>query len=174
MRACRLVQLPHAPSRALATLLVFAATALVLAPSASAQTMPLNLTAYHLTFTSFSCTDPTNPFLCDVTATADVRSNLSTTPGSVTYTLVVDFSPSFDAPCNVVDETAAFTFYAGTITVHSYHQDCPATIRPGPRIDTKFTVTSGTGAFAGASGSGIERSGPGGPAAIDYHGTITF
>src|SRR3954449_3267228 len=82
------------------------------------HTMPLNLAAYHLTFTSISCTDPTNPFLCDVTATADVRSNLSTTPGSVTYSLVIDFSPSFDAPCNVVDETAAFTFDAGTITVH--------------------------------------------------------
>jgi hypothetical protein len=174
MRTCRLAQLAHAPSRALATLLVFAATALVLAPSAWAHTMPLNITAYHLTFTSFSCTDPTNPFLCNVTATADVRSNLSTTPGTVTYTLVIDFSPSFDAPCNVVDETAVFTFDAGTITVHSYHQDCPATIRPGPRIDTEFTVTGGTGAFAGATGSGIEHSGPGGPAAVVYNGTITF
>src|SRR3954449_2837187 len=118
MRICRLVQPPHTPSRALAILLVFAATALVLAPSASAHTTPLNLAAYHLTFTSISCTDPTNPFLCDVTATADVRSNLSTTPGSAAYSLVVDFFPSFDAPCNVVDETAAFTFDAGTITVH--------------------------------------------------------
>src|SRR3954447_23478848 len=174
MRTCRLVPPRHAPSRALATLLVFAATALVLAPSASAHTMPLNLAAYHLTFTLISCTDPTNPFLCDVTATADVRSNLSTTPGSVTYSLVIDFSPSFDAPCNVVDETAAFTFDAGAITVHSYHQDCPATIVPGPRIDTEFTVTGGTGAFARATGSGIERSGSGGPAAIVYHGTVTF
>lgn len=174
MRTCRLVPPLHALSRALATLLVFAATALVVAPSSSAQTTPLNLAAYHLAFTSISCTDPTNPFVCDVTATADVRSNLSTTPGVVTYTLVVDFSPSFDAPCNVVDETVAFTFDTGTITVHSYHQDCPATILPGPRIDTEFTVTGGTGAFAGAIGSGIERSGSGGPAAIVYHGMVTF
>jgi hypothetical protein len=91
----------------------------------------------------------------------------------VDYKLVIDFSPSFDAPCNVVDETAVFTFDAGTITTHSHHQDCPATIRPGPRIDTDFTVT-GTGAFAGATGSGVELSGPGGPASIVYNGTIVF
>jgi hypothetical protein len=174
MCARRFAQLAGALSRALAILLVFAAAALVLAPSASAQTMPLHITVHRLTFTSFSCTDPTNPFLCDVTVTAEVNSNLSTTPGTVAYTLVIDFSPSFDAPCNVVDETAVFTFDAGTITIHSYHQDCPATIRPGPRIDTDFTVTGGTGAFAGATGSGIELSGPGGPASVVYNGTIAF
>lgn len=100
-----------------------------------------------------------NPFLCNSTATGVVQSNLSTTPGTVDYALVVDFSAGFDAPCNVVDETAVFTFQAGTITVHSHHQDCPATIRPGPRIDTEFVVTSGTGTFVGATGSGAEHGG---------------
>jgi hypothetical protein len=63
--------------------------------------MPLHINTTEITFTSFSCTDPVNPFLCDVTATGEVRSNLSMTPGTVDYTLVVDFSPGFDAPCNV-------------------------------------------------------------------------
>jgi hypothetical protein len=119
-------------------------------------------------FTSFSCTDPVNPFLCVTTATGEVHSNLSTTPGTVDYTLVIDWSPGFDAPCNVVDETGVFTFETGTITVHSHHQDCPATIRPGPRIVTDFQVTGGTGAFAGATGSGAEH----GQSTIIYNGTI--
>jgi hypothetical protein len=174
MRVRRPAQLARTSSCALVILLLFAAAALASAPSASAQTTPLHITVHKLTFTSFSCTDPVNPFLCDVTATAEVGSNLSTTPGSVDYTLVIDFSPSFDAPCNVVDETAVFTFDAGTITTHSLHQDCPATIRPGPRIDTEFTVTSGTGAFAGATGSGVELAGPGEPSSIVYNGTIFF
>ena len=56
------------------------------------------------------------------------NSNLSTTLGRAVASLVVDFSPGFDAPCNVVDETAVFAFDAGTITIHSFHKDCPATI----------------------------------------------
>jgi hypothetical protein len=154
-------------------LTVAAALLLLLAPAAAAQARtPLHITTSEITFTSFSCTDPVNPFLCDVTATAGVHSNLSTTPGTVDWTLVVDFSPGFDAPCNVVDETAVFTFETGTITVHSYHQDCPGNIRPGPRIDSDFQVTGGTGAFAGATGSGTERGGSGGPSPIVYNGTI--
>jgi hypothetical protein len=164
----------RASFRACATLLLMAAAVLVLAPSASAQTTPLHITVQNLTFTSFSCTDPVNPFLCDVTATGDVNSNLSTTPGSVDYTLVIDFSPGFDAPCNVVDETALFTFDAGTITIRSNHQDCPATIRPGPRIDTTFTVTGATGSFAGATGSGAELSAHAEHAPVVYNGTIIF
>jgi hypothetical protein len=153
-------------------LAVSAALLLLLAPAAAAQeARPLHINTTEITFTSFSCTDPVNPFLCVSTATGEVRSNLSTTPGTVDYTLVVDFSPSFDAPCNVVDETAVFTFEAGTITVHSHRQDCPATILPGPRISTDFQVTGGTGAFAGATGGGVERAGQGSDA-ITYNGTI--
>jgi hypothetical protein len=151
-------------------LTVAAALLLLLAPAAATQeARPFHITVSpKQTFTSFSCTDPGNPFLCDVTATGELRSNLSTTPGTVDYTLVIDFSPGFDAPCNVVDETALFTFETGTITVHSHHQDCPATIRPGPRIVTDFQVTGGTGAFAGATGSGTEH----GQSTIIYNGTI--
>jgi hypothetical protein len=150
-------------------LTVAAALLLLLAPAAAAQeARPLHINTTEVTFTSFSCTDPVNPFLCVTTATGEVRSNLSTTPGTVDYTLIIDWSPGFDAPCNVVDETAVFTFETGTITVHSHHQDCPATIRPGPRIVTDFQVTGGTGAFAGATGSGTERGGT----SITYNGTI--
>jgi hypothetical protein len=154
-------------------LTVAAVLLVLLAPAAAAQEgRPLHITGSEIMFTSFSCTDPVNPFLCDVTATFEVHSNLSTTPGTADQTLVVDFSPGFDAPCNVVDETTMFTFETGTITVHSHHQDCPATILPGPRINTEFQVTGGTGAFAGATGSGVERGGQGGPAPIVYNGTI--
>jgi hypothetical protein len=151
-------------------LAVATALLLLLAPAAAAQEgTPLHMTVSpKAEFTSFSCTDPVNPFLCNSTATGEVHSNLSTTSGTVDYTLVVDFSPSFDAPCNVVDETGVFTFESGTITVHSHHQDCPATIRPGPRIVTDFQVTGGTGAFAGATGSGVEH----GQSTIIYNGTI--
>ena len=151
-------------------LAVAAGLLLLLAPAAAAQeARPLHITvAPKAMFTSFSCTDPMNPFLCNSTATGEVHSNLSTTPGTVDYALVVDFSPGFDAPCDVVDETAVFTFEAGTITVHSHHQDCPATIRPGPRIVTDFQVTGGTAAFAGATGSGVEH----GQRTIIYNGTI--
>jgi hypothetical protein len=132
------------------------------------------MTLRNLTFTSFACTNAVNPFLCDVTTTGDVNSNLSRTPGSADASLVVDFSPGFDAPCNVVDETTVFTFDAGTITIHSHHQDCPATIRPGPRITTTFTITGGTGDFAGATGGGAEHSAHAERAAVIYNGTITF
>jgi hypothetical protein len=149
-----------------------AALLLLLAPAAAArEARPLHINTTEIMFTSFSCTDPMNPFLCNSTATGEVRSNLSTTLGTVDYALLVDFSPGFDAPCNVVDETAVFTFETGTITVHSHRQDCPATILPGPRINTDFQVTGGTGAFAGATGSGVERAGQGSDA-ITYNGTI--
>jgi hypothetical protein len=133
--------------------------------------MPLHINTTEITFTSFSCTDPVNPFLCDVTATGEVRSNLSMTPGTVDYTLVVDFSPGFDAPCNVVDETAVFAFETGTITVHSHHQDCPATIRPGPRIVTDFQVTRHRRLCWGYGQRRRARRGAD-PAPIIYNGTI--
>ena len=153
--------------------ILVAGIALMLATPASATAAsPLHLTEISSTlqFTSFSCPDPTHPLLCNVTATGEVRSNLSTAPGTVDSALVVDFTPAFDAPCNVVDETDIFTFDNGTITIHSHHQDCPATIRPGPRIITPFVVTGGTGAFAGATGNGTELGG----GSIVFNGTILF
>jgi hypothetical protein len=152
--------------------LLFTLAALVFASPAPAATTPVHLTVRNLTFLSFSCPDLADPFLCQVTATGDVNSNLSTTPGTVEYDLAIDFSPGFDAPCNVVDETAVFTFAAGTLTISSHHRDCPATVRPGPRVDANFTITGATGAFAGASGSGTQRSSHAEQAPVVYTGTI--
>jgi hypothetical protein len=154
--------------------LLFTLAVLVFASPAPAATTPVHLTVRNLTFTSFSCPDPATPFLCQVTATGDVNSNLSTTPGTVDYDLAIDFSPGFDAPCNVVDETAVLTFAEGTLTIASRHRDCPATVRPGPRVDTSFTITGGTGAFAGASGGGTEHSSHAEQAPVTYNGTINF
>jgi hypothetical protein len=174
MHVRRVGSLARGSFRSSVTLLLLAVVVLVLAPSALARTTPLHVTLRNLTFTSFACTDPVNPFLCDVTTTGNVNSNLSTTPGSADASLVVDFSPGFDAPCNVVDETAVFTFDAGTITIHSHHQDCPATIRPGPRIYTTFTIIGGTGNYAGASGGGVELSAHAEHAPVVYNGTINL
>lgn len=157
------------------SVLLVAAAVFLGAPAASARAdSPLHLTITRLNITSFSCTDPANPFLCNVTATAEVRSNLSTTSGSAENSLVIDFSPSFDAPCNTVDETPTFTFATGTITTHSHHRDCNATISPGPRINTDFVITGGTGAFAGATGSGHVLKAHADNAAIVYNGTISL
>jgi hypothetical protein len=158
-------------SHGAASLLV-ALAVLVVASPASAATTPVHLTVRNLDFTSFSCSDPSNSFLCHVTATGDVNSNLSTARGIVEFDLLIDFSPGFDAPCNVVDETAVFTFAAGTLTTTSHHRDCPATVRPGPRVDTTFTIAGGTGAFAGASGGGTERSSHAEQAPVIYDGQI--
>ena len=154
--------------------LLVALAALVVASPASAATTPVQLTVRNLNFTPPSCTDPTNPFLCRTTATGDVNSNLSTTRGTVDYDLVIDWSPGFDAACNSVDETAIFAFAAGTLTTTSHHRDCPATVRPGPRVDTAFTIASGTGAFDGASGAGTERSAHADQAPVIYDGQMRF
>ena len=98
-----------------------------------------------------------------------MRSNLSTSQGTVDYTLVVTWEGYLESPCNTVDETAVFTFDTGTLTTPSLHRDCPATVRPGPRVYTEFTVTGGTGAFAGATGGGTEVAG----GAFVYNGTIS-
>jgi len=129
---------------------------------------PLHITVSpKFEFTSFNCPAAD---LCFATFTGDVRSNLSTSAGRVDGFLVLTpVNGSFE-PCNHVSEYPVFTFPEGTISVHSEHTDCPAWIRPGPRIDTEFQVTGGTGTFSGATGGGSEIGG----ASIVYNGTISF
>ena len=118
-------------------------------------------------FTSFNCPAPD---LCIATFTGEVWSNLSTSVGRVDgYLVLTPVNGSF-APCNHVSEYPVFTFQEGTVSIHSDHTDCPAWIRPGPRIDTEFQVTGGTGAFSGATGGGSEHGG----ASIVYNGTISY
>jgi hypothetical protein len=76
--------------------------------------------------------------------------------------------PGPDNDCNTVDETGTFTFAAGTITYRSWHRDCNF---GGPRIQTIFAITGGTGAWAGATGWGTERDDA--PDGFAYDGTIT-
>ncbi len=85
--------------------------------------------------------------------------------------MVVDFSPG--GTCNIVDEPGAFIFDNGTIFTHSRHEDCATN---GLRIDTTFRVIGGTGAFAGASGSGQELGAVNMSAAspVIFNGTISF
>jgi len=89
--------------------------------------------------------------------------------GKLRSTLVVDASdPGPNNACNTVDETGTFTFAAGTITYRSWHRDCNF---GGPRIQTIFAITGGTGAWAGATGWGTERDDA--PDGFAYDGTIT-
>ena len=156
----------RAPSRAIVAAVAAALIALAPAPSAHARTTPLHLTVRYLNFTSYVCR-PDQPLICDVTITGPVNSNLSTTQGRADYTVVLYWEGFEGSPCNTVDETTVFTFDTGTVTTHSIHRDCPATIRPGPRIQTTFSVIGGTGAFARATGSGRQVN-------LIYNGTIVF
>src|SRR5215210_3334717 len=165
--------LARASSRVIAAVIASAVVALALAPSASARTTPLHFTVLYFDFTSYVCRSD-QPLVCDVTFTGPVNSNLSGTQGRADYTAVLYWEGFEGSPCNTVDETAVFTFDTGTVTTHSYHRDCPATIQPGPRIQTNFTVTGGTGAFAGATGSGREVGGGHGAPTLLYNGKIVF
>jgi hypothetical protein len=171
MHALQVRRTARALRRAILTMIASALVALLLAPSASAQTTPLHLTVLYLDFTSYSCRVD-EPLVCDVTITGPVRSNLG--HGTADYTVVLTWEGFEGSPCNTVDETVVFTFDTGTIITHAVHRDCPATIRPGPRIMGTFTVTGGTGAFAGATGSGAELSAPAENAPVVYNGTIAF
>jgi hypothetical protein len=170
MHALQVRRTARALRRTILTVIASALVALALAPSASAKTTPSHLTVLHLDFTSYSCRVD-EPLVCDVTITGPVKSNLSTTEGIAEYTVVLTWEGFEGSPCNTVDETTVFTFDTGTITTHSVHRDCPATILPGPRIQSSFTVIGGTGAFEGARGSGREVGG--GPPVV-YNGTIDF
>jgi hypothetical protein len=104
----------------------------------------------------------------DDTAHADASSPTAGS-GKLQSALVVDASdPGPNKDCNTVDETGTFTFAAGTITYRSWHRDCNF---GGPRIQTIFAITGGTGAWAGATGWGTERDDA--PDGFAYDGTIT-
>jgi hypothetical protein len=129
-------------------------------------------------FGEFSCTE--DNLLCTATLTADVRSNLSTRAGiGINSFTLMAINGSFD-PCNRAIDRLVFVFPAGELWVYSDHIDCPAWIRPflpgddpGPRIDTTFQITGGTGAFEGATGGGTEHGyNPRDGAAIVFNGTI--
>jgi hypothetical protein len=145
---------------------VIAGIVLGLAPvaPASAQTTPLQLTVLGFEPDTYKCR-PDQPLVCDLTATRQFSSNLGR--GTVDYTIVLTWEGFEFSPCNTVDETAVFTFDNGTITTHAVHRDCPATIRPGPRIMGTFTVIGGTGAFEGITGSGDQ-------VGLVYHGEMTL
>jgi hypothetical protein len=101
--------------------------------------------------------------------TSTVTSNLAGN-GTSQLTLVRTFLPN---GCFSAEETTTFTFAAGTISTDT---SLPLTCGPpkGLLFDAPFDITSGTGAFAGATGGGKEFNAPGGPAPVLYIGTITF
>ena len=139
----------------------------VLAPPAAADTQPLHLGNPGTQFTSFTCLNDSCS-LGQATLAGNATSNLATGLGSFHATLIVDFSPG--GSCNIVDESTSFTFTRGTVFTHSHHEDCAT---HGPRIDTSFQVTGGTGVFQGATGGGEEFSAAASPMVI-WNGTISF
>jgi hypothetical protein len=154
----------HRMPRAIASVIAGIVVGLVAVVPASAQTTPLQLKVLELNFTSYECRAD-QPLVCDVTITGPVRSNLG--HGTADHTVVLTWEGFEGSPCNTVEETVVFTFDTGTITTHAVHRDCPATIRPGPRIMGTFTVVGGTGAFDGITGSGHQVN-------LVYHGEMTL
>lgn len=89
--------------------------------------------------------------------------------GTLRALLTVDDSdPGPKNDCNTVSEDATFTFKTGTISYRSWHRDCNF---GGPRIQTIFAITGGTGAFVGATGWGTERDDA--PDGFAFDGTMT-
>ena len=164
MHAVRTGSSSHWRPRAIASVIAGIVLGLVAVAPAWAQTAPLHLKVLELNFTSGEC-GPDQPLVCDITITGPVRSNLG--HGTADYTVVLTHEGFVGSPCNTVDETVVFTFDIGTITTHAVHRDCPATIRPGPRIMGTFTVLGGTGAFEGITGSGRQVN-------LVYHGEMTL
>ena len=100
------------------------------------------------------------------TATADSPQLGS---GNLSSAIKVDSTdPGPDNNCNTVDENGTFTFPAGNITYRSWHRDCNF---GGPRIQTVFAITGGTGSYVGATGWGTEHDGSD---SLVYDGTITY
>ena len=139
-------------------------------PAPTTTTKAFRVTIPDLQFTSYKCRNAgENPCrgLADSSATGPVTADIAGA-GSAAYVYVVDYSDAGpDGSCNTVDEKGTITFPTGTISVRSLHRDCNFT---GPRIQTLFVLTAGTGEFAGASGYGTEISG----LVIYLTGTITY
>ena len=75
--------------------------------------------------------------------------------GTLRGLLTVDDSdPGPNHDCNTVSEDSTFTFNSGTISYRSWHRDCNF---GGPRIQTIFAITGGTGAFDGLGFGGGDR-----------------
>ena len=159
----------HHPRRSIRGLATVCAllSVLAVAPTAAADVRPLHLGNPGTQFTSFTCLNASCS-LGQATLAGNATSNLATGLGSFRATLTVDFSPG--GSCNIVDESTSFTFTRGTVFTHSHHEDCAT---HGPRIDTSFQVTGGTGVFQGATGGGEEFSAAASPMVI-WNGTITF
>ena len=164
MHASRTGSSSHWRPWALASVIAGIVIGLLAVVPASARTTPLQLKVLELNFTSYACR-PADALVCDVTITGPVRSPFG--HGTADYTVVLTWEGFEGSPCNTVDETVVFSFETGTITTHVVHRDCPATIRPGPRIFGTFTVVGGTGAFEGITGGGHQVN-------LVYHGEISL
>ena len=128
--------------------------AVTAAPAPTQTTTHLHVVIGTITFGDYARADASSP---------------TAGSGKLQSALVVDASdPGPNNDCNTVDETGTFTFGAGTITYRSWHRDCNF---GGPRIQTIFAITGGTGAWAGATGWGTERDDA--PDGFAYDGTIT-
>lgn len=138
-------------------------------PAPAPVTEHLQIILAKADFPSYVCRAARNPCrgLADSVAVGPATSNLGGT-GAMRAELIVDDSdPGPDGTCNTVEEHATFTFPAGMLTTWSIHRDCNFA---GPRIIAVFSITGGTGAFAGARGSGREDDLDG----IRWIGTITI
>ena len=145
---------------------------LAAAPVMAGNARPFQFDVTFWDFTGFACRAvPEDHCVADATAAGVFTDNLSSRSGTVTFDWVVDFYDGFDAPCNHVSEVATFALDDGTITMTSGHTDC---LQHGNRIETSLQLVGGTGAYAGATGSGRERAGLSGKHSdLTYFGMIS-
>jgi hypothetical protein len=131
-------------------------------PATASSGHALRLVLESFDFTGFTC----DVSVCTITAAGVATSPNVEGPADYSAVLVVDFS--LGGSCNEVDESNVFAFASGSILVHSHHIDCR---EHGWRIRADWTITGGTGAFAGATGGGIEMGVPAAP--IFFNGTMS-
>jgi hypothetical protein len=145
------------------------AVAAAIAPVAAAEQHGLHLTLPSWDFTSGTCTAFDGSGTCLTASVQTDGTAWSNLGGAGTYhgDLSVTFGP--DPDCNTVDEHDTFTFDGGTLLATTLHEDCRL---HGNRIFAPFTITGGTGIFAGASGDGTVHGNAGAP--ITYNGQIQY